>query len=364
MATPRATPSATPTRTQANFFRKSKTKGSLAQHHHVARARKAKLSTKHSLEVLNADRHCSPGLAPSSGFDGYQPGMGLDDAERTHMESGDESDSIDGENLYIVSSSVMSPNHVLSLGSSPSTMGASKFYSTCQPQRSRHQSGYYRSTDEALVALLQSQQASLEKVCKHWHVNIHTTVPVFYLQMVESQRKLEDWKKNIEETLLKLESKVAHHSFTSPTPSSSSTESPSDKKRKRFVTRTLSVSLHSLVSNTIVQHSLVYYLYTPKYDGVMHAVIMHCFLQSKVYSVHEESPNKFNSSEVYVIHERSAIKYHFTMCLCAIYFRLSSGHNRRVQAEILNELLSHPDSKFPEENVKSEQGYCVNPAFL
>ena len=68
-------------------------------------------------------------------------------------------------------------------------MGASNFYSTYQPQRSRHQSGYYRSTDEALVALLQSQQASLEKVCKHWHVSIHTTVLVFYLQILESRKE-------------------------------------------------------------------------------------------------------------------------------------------------------------------------------
>ena len=72
-------------------------------------------------------------------------------------------------------------------------------------------------------------------IWKHWHVNIHTTVFVFYLQMLESQRKLEDWRKNIEETLQKLESKVTHHFFTSPNPSSSSTESPSDRRWKHFI---------------------------------------------------------------------------------------------------------------------------------
>ena len=49
---------------------------------------------------------------------------------------------------------------------------------------------------------------------------------------------LERRQEQIEETLLDLQSKVAQHA----TPSSSSPESSSGKKRKRLVTRTLSVS--------------------------------------------------------------------------------------------------------------------------
>ena len=83
------------------------------------------------------------------------------------------------------------------------------------------------------------------------------------------------------------------------------------------------------------------------------------FLQSKVYSVHEQLENKFNPSEVYVIHQHNTMQNIISLCADVHFFRLSSAHNRKVQSEILNEIISHPDSKFPEENVKSERGHCV-----
>lgn len=171
---------ATPIRTQATFYGNSKAKRPLSLHHPVTRGRKATTSAQHrseGLEILNADRRYSPDLAPSpsravykAGFDGYQQGMHLIDAEptRMHSESSDDSGGIHGEDLHEISSpnDEVNHSHVLSLGSTPSIVGVGKFYSSHQPHRSRHQSGYHRSTDEDIIALLQSQQASLEKVCK------------------------------------------------------------------------------------------------------------------------------------------------------------------------------------------------------
>ena len=173
------------TRTQAIFYGNSKAKKPLTLHHPVSRGRKVSTSVQNrseGLETSNANRRYSPDLASSpsrpvyeAGFDGYQQGMHLIDADptRMHSESSDDSGGIYGQDLHEISSphdEVIHPDsHVLSLGSTPSTVGVSKFYSSRQPQQSRHQSGYHKSTDEHIITLLQSQQASLEKVhaCKY-----------------------------------------------------------------------------------------------------------------------------------------------------------------------------------------------------
>ena len=110
---------ATPIRTQAIFYGNSKPKRPLTLHHHVARGRKAMISTQHrseGLEIIIADHHCSPDLAPSTsrsvyeaGFDGYHQGMQLIEAEptRMHSKSSDDSDGIDGEDLHNVSSPLL-----------------------------------------------------------------------------------------------------------------------------------------------------------------------------------------------------------------------------------------------------------------
>ena len=169
---------ATPTRTKVTFYGNSKGKRPLTSPLPVVRGRKAKNFAQHRsecLEIFNSDRGYSPHLAPSpsqpvyeAGFDGYQQGMHLIDAEPTRMHSGssDDSGGIDGEDLLEITSPRDEVNHNndLSPGSTPSTVGVSKFYSRQEPQRSRHQDGYHRSTGEDIIALLQSQQASLEKV--------------------------------------------------------------------------------------------------------------------------------------------------------------------------------------------------------
>ena len=67
-----------------------------------------------------------------AGFDGYQQGVHLIYTEPTCMHSGssDDSGGIDGEDLLEIPSprDQVNHNHDLSPGSTPSTMGVSKFY--------------------------------------------------------------------------------------------------------------------------------------------------------------------------------------------------------------------------------------------
>lgn len=58
-----------------------------------------------------------------------------------------------------------------------------------------------------------------------------------YVQVLEGQKKLEQRQDKFEEVLLDLQAKVARQS----TPSSSSPDFSNGKKRKRVVTRALSV---------------------------------------------------------------------------------------------------------------------------
>ena len=170
------------------LLRKLQTKKKLALHHDVARGRKPTISTprrSEGVQILDVDSRHSLDFAPSTSgsvyeaeFDGYKQGIELTQGApaRMHSEFSEDSDGMDGEHLSIISSPYdeVKHNYLLSLGSTASTVGVSKFYSTYLPQRSRQQSRYQRSTNEDIIALLQSQQASLEKVCKGLGVRYNT----------------------------------------------------------------------------------------------------------------------------------------------------------------------------------------------
>ena len=92
-------------------------------------------------------------------FDGYRKGMRLTDAEPTVMQSDDSDSDTDG----IVNDDLPGEYDQIQQSAPrlPTTGGTSQFYSAQQPQQ---QPGHAKTTDSALISMLQSQQASLERV--------------------------------------------------------------------------------------------------------------------------------------------------------------------------------------------------------
>ena len=160
----------------------------------------------------SAQRMTPSAVVERSDFETYGPGMLLDHQSitPTHPRDSESDPEMEG---FTFSTSLQSNSPNLELSSNI----GSNFSST--PIRSTLTPAVHTSPDNSsILSLLQQQQAVLQRV-------------------LDGQQSMEERQNNMEQKLNDLQKNVEQYS------QSSTTDSGSDHKRKRVVTRTLSVSL-------------------------------------------------------------------------------------------------------------------------
>lgn len=146
----------------------------------TAKSARALVSTPNSTSVPP----CAPAVEFEDSFNGYRHGMSLRDGEPTPMYSGNSDDTSgegtgdeyvgadeygaadtgDGHDGLLFSDTNDRRRNIME--STPSRLAVGQFYSTQQPRKTVHQTGRHTctSTNQDVIALIQSQQASLDKV--------------------------------------------------------------------------------------------------------------------------------------------------------------------------------------------------------